>query len=291
MNREGVVVQEWPGGLYTAAGGTRTQINLSRPWQKEMTPDPATCPFETREQDALRDYVRDYEFGGGWRVLGNRRTPFPLHRLIIPTRCWEAEKLYRLGGEEELTNALTIAAEQISEQGAAKVLLSCHIGWLAGQNLAHFHIHDLDTTFYAQGDVQTSIGTDAEVELLLYAFERKNLSIMESDTYRVVAGGHRAGQCFILPKQEPYLLENQTATLAVLLLAVIDLYAERFKSTERLPPHYMVGLKIRDGYLCYGFYVPILNHWGATEYFGLLGEQPLILPWPHEETVRHLLTK
>lgn len=104
MNR--LVIQQLPGGLSTASGGTRVSVKLDRPWQTDIVVDPSKCPFETRKQIQ----IATYEQSGGWNVLENQYTPFSWHRLIMPRTCWAKEQVRTLGGEEMTATALRIAA-------------------------------------------------------------------------------------------------------------------------------------------------------------------------------------
>lgn len=270
-----VTLQVWPGRITTAAGGTRTAIKLSRPWQKEMVIDPTTCPFCTKPQTVLEEC-------GNWLVLQNTSTPFPFHQLVIPRECWPVAMMRNLGGEKNLSDALQIVWRIVEQQGRDQMLHSVFSGYLAGQNVPHLHHHVLENTF---PDFQS---LDATREVYQAASDL-NLILFQEDGFRVAVGGLRAGQCFIVPLKSESMAD-QAIRISRILTRLISLYADKFRSDQGLPPDYQVALRFWGGKLAYGFYLPILNHWGATEYLGLMGEQPVILPWPHEETVKHLFS-
>lgn len=275
MNQAGLLIQEWPGGIWTASGGTRTAVKLNRPWQTDIMVDPNTCPFCTKPQTVLKEC-------GNWLVLENAFTPFPFHQLVIPKECWPVTMIRNLGGEENLSDALRIVWRIIEQQGRDQMLHSVFSGYLAGQNVPHLHHHVLENTFPG------FVSRDVSKEVIETAGDPARI-LFEEGGFRVTVGGLRAGQCYIVPT-ESELTANPAIRISKVLIRIIDLYADKFRSDRGLPPDYQVALRFRGGKLAYGFYLPVLNHWGATEYLGVTGEQPVILPWPHEETVRHLLS-
>ena len=108
----------------------------------------------------------------------------------------------------------------------------------------------------------------------------------QADTAMTAAvAGFRAGQCFLLPSHassvriEPY---------AAALSRLIRLYSKAFISDQGLPPDFSIVTRLVGEDILYGMYIPILNQWGFTEYLALIEKTPIVLPWPHEETVRHL---
>lgn len=284
MEENNIVVTQQPGGICTAAGGTRKTVKLSRPWQTRIKINPETCPFEKPEEQEI---VKTYDFGGVWMRLKNLYTPFPYHELIVPETCWDEERLRSLGGIVELVTALDIAVKVIEERSENKIIMGVHVGPLAGQNQGHLHYHLLSPDLAKDESPLLLGGRASEDEVHGYTQSNEHLTILESSGVKVVAGGHRVGQCFLVPK-EPFAGITASGSLGESLSRVIDLYAERFRSTEGFAPDYMIGLMFREKKFRYGFYLPILNHWGTTEYFALFGEEPVILPWSHEVTVEHL---
>ena len=275
---EKVIFDRLPHGLSTAAGGTRRGVRRSRPWQSDIVVDPTTCPFCTREQKE----VARFEDDGGWRVIENIFTPFPFHVLILPMVCWEKEKLRVLGGVPMIAAALRIVTATIGYDRWQDLWLGVHIGALAGQNIFHLHYHLL-----ASIDEKVSFIAPHEISGLK---ERAGRVVFRDREFTVAAGGLRAGQCFILPETEGMVLsEKRITNLAETLDQLIALCSEKFRSNEGLPPDYQIGFRFAHFTgLLYGYYLPILNQWGFTEYFGLMEKTPLILPWPHEETVEYL---
>jgi diadenosine tetraphosphate (Ap4A) HIT family hydrolase len=270
---ENLKVEVLPGGAKVASGGTRTQIKLSRPWQVNLAIDTATCPFDTQPQNQILWIERS----GGWRVLQNLFTPHDWHRLIVPAKCWTDDEVRTLGGFPQIQAALGIASSLICEAQDDEFWLGVHIGALAGQNIAHLHYH----LFKPVGE--PPIGAP----LIEEYFSASPLSLFDEPNLKVVLGGHRAGQCFILPNGS---LTIDAPSFAVMLDRIIGRYASAFRSTQGLPPDYLIGVKLLGCRIHYATYVPVLNNWGITEYMGLLEQRPLILPWPHEESLRWLLT-
>lgn len=270
IERPEVKLQRWPGGLYTVTGGTRTAVKLDRPWQVDIEINPETCPFCTKPQEILEDH-------GSWIVLPNTFTPYPTHRLIIPRVCLPKGGLRTLGGSQGITTALGIAETTISKIGRPQMLHSVHCGYQAGQNLPHLHHHVLDNDFPGFKSHDAS----DEVLRLTDVVETR---ILTKGGITVVAGGHRAGQCYVVPTGD-FIFQTDVGEV---LFRLIQMFAEKFKSKQGLPPDFMFSSRFRNGEFVYGKFIPILNNWGTTEYHALEGEQPFTLPWPHEKTVRHL---
>lgn len=270
------VTKNWPGGISTITGGTRTEIKLGRPWQNDIVVDQARCPFEP-EKLGDRKVFRRSDRAGGWLVLGNLFTPHLFHRLIIPNHCWPSGKLRTLGGEENIAAALELAVTTLPDSGAETHLLTVHVGRLAGQNIPHLHWHLVDCP------ARKNIALAPEEQELLGI---QGVSVFREGSVKVCAGGHRAGQCFLLPDDN---VKSSPQEFIVALSKLIALFNTRFRSTEGLLPDFQVGFKIRSGKFVYGMYVPIINHWGTAEYFALLGVGSIALPWSHEETAGHLL--
>lgn len=270
-------VRNWGGGVQTRAGGTRTGLKLARPWQVEISFS-GECPFETKPQKVLAEM-------NGWELLENLYTPFSNHLLIIPERCWEVDKLRRLGGAEEIEKAMNLALSIIKEAGGEEVWLGIHIGPTAGQNLLHPHWHLLRPIRSGRTDP-----TENQISLPL---TDPDLIIFEKSGMIVSVGGVRAGQCFITPRKESTANVNSGFSgriISIVLDRLISLCATKFKNPRELPPEYMVWFVFRDGKFKFGSYLPILNFPGITESMAALfpNEHPNILPWTHKETARHL---
>jgi hypothetical protein len=275
-------IQLLSGALSTASGGTRISVKLDRPWQTDIIIDPANCPFETKPQVQVASYERQ---GGGWQVLENIHTPFSWHRMIIPRICWTKDQVRTLGGEEAIGTALCIASKTIRAD-AGEFWLGVHVGPAAGQTLGHLHYHLLKPLSRAA----QSAREDRTVEYIKSA----SLVLFEDHGHKVVLGGCRAGQCFIVPLNDKLPFgDNEAVVLARVLHRLVTLYNKKFLSTNaddrlRLPPDFIISARFLLSRLVYATYIPILNNWGFTEYVGLLEERPLILPWPHEESARYL---
>ncbi len=258
------------GASQWASGGTRDVVKLTRPWQREMEITPATCVFERRPQ---KD-VSTFDSKSGWRLIENTNTPFDFHRLLIPPDCWSVGKLRSLGGREQIEFALRLV-DSVLHEAPSDLWIGVHIGYSAGQNHGHLHYHILKPIRTRPLSTIESAASGEE----LYS----------DDSLRVVLSGPRAGQCVLLPIKIAVRFAELTDSLANGLSWMIDLYNERFRSTEGLSPDYMVSIAVENREVRFACYVPILSQWGITEYLGLLENTPLILPWPHEKTRNHLL--
>lgn len=265
---------DWPNGMRSVAGGTRGDIKLSRPWQKEIEVNPATCPFCTGKGQVLRELAN-----GEWLLLKNKFTPYPFHEMVIPTTCWSPEELRTLGGEEKIIMALRLIHEEIRNHPDKKLFVTVHVGALAGQNVGHLHYHIVE---YMPGNTTPSL-VPKKIRRL---FNRcGNLVLFGSGWLTFGIAGLKAGQCFMLPKH----LQTAIVPLAYLISEVITLYNQKFKSTQGLPPDFSLALQFLNGEFQYGVYTPVLNHWGAAEQMALYEPGcPITLPWPHEQTVEYL---
>jgi diadenosine tetraphosphate (Ap4A) HIT family hydrolase len=271
-------IEEILGGLLVLAGGTRRGVKLTRPWQVGSVEQPTECPFCHLPKDRI---LRTYGEGPKWLLIDNAHTPHPWHRLIIPRDCWADGELFRLGGAANLSKSLEIAASE-SENLTEDVFMGVHVGAYAGQNVRHLHYH-LVTFGHGVKPMLT------EAEILDYGYRYPARIITETPEFLVFAAGPRAGQCLFCPKTRWNLLTEPSAEKAAEMICnLIDTFNLRFQSAQGRPPHFIVGLKLSVGNLIYGYYLPVLNHWGFTEYFALMEGTPLLMPWTYEDTVDHL---
>lgn len=148
----GKVVSELLIGRFTTVinGGTKTKINLSRPWQPPLPIAPEKCPFCTKSEEEIPLSGKPE----GWRFLSNPFTPHQHHRLIIPSTCWNAEKLQTLGGVRAIRDALTIARLATRDENV-ETATYIHIGSSAGQNLGHAHWHLMEVPVESRSSVQS----------------------------------------------------------------------------------------------------------------------------------------
>lgn len=272
MNQGVVFFYSWPGEIKSVAGGTRTEVKLSRPWQKEIVVDPDTCPFCTTDRDYYLHYFKEQ---GGWYLRENRFTPFPFHRLVVASSCWSPQQLRTLGGLEKIEAALEKSFNEVRHNPGSTVRIDVFVGSLAGQNLAHLHYH---TAQYFPDEQQ-----NVRSRLLAFYALRPDLVLAEDGIFLVGVGGIRAGQCFILPKSRPTI-----GKLARIIDHIVTLYNEGFLSSQGLAPDFGISLNFRDTIFQYGLYVPTLNQLGSGEYLALHEGACVALPWPHEATVKHL---
>ena len=282
MEKPNVIIQNWPGGISTLAGGTRTAIKIDRPWQMPLSINPATCPFEPqRLKDEKREIVRSSP-DGRWVSFNNRFTPNLDHSLVVPVTCadWPDSRVRLLGGKEEIATALDLVYQNIAMQPTREFRqVTINIGWCGGQNVGHIHWH----TFGLPPEAWRSLPHHIAVSLEETKYPA--LTLFEQDGLRVIAGGHRAGQCFILPNGKV-----DVEDVAMVIDRIVTLYADKFTSRvgARLAPDFTIGLVYDGKKFEYGTYVPVLNHWGSTEYLALLGQQAVTLPWSHGMTAAYL---
>ena len=169
-----VVFYQWPGGMASVAGGTRTEVKLDRPWQQELKVDKATCPFCTKPQAELKRF----EEGGGWRLIDNAFTPYRrdggIHKMLIPASCWAAEKLRHLGGYDSILCALRLIQGELNGHWQKPILVNAHVGYLAGQNVMHLHWHivqylfDRDLDPATTAELQYLYAEDARISKLVF---------------------------------------------------------------------------------------------------------------------------
>lgn len=158
-------IQTWLGGMQTLTGGTRTEVKLNRPWQLELTVDEKSCLFCMKDQKALAEH-------GEWLELSNIFAPYSFHHLIIFRTCWPVDWIRCLGRELKITEALKVAEGIVTEQGREFMLVSIHVGWLAGQNLPHLYYYVLDNNLsnFERVDAATEI-RDISSNSELFVFE------------------------------------------------------------------------------------------------------------------------
>ncbi len=247
------IFYDLPNGMRSVAGGTRGEIKLSRPWQKEIEVNPATCPFCTGKGEVKKELAN-----GEWLLLKNKFTPYPFHEMVIPATCWSSEKLRALGGRAEIARVLYYAKEEIEKYGKGKKLfVTVHIGALAGQNVGHLHYHIVE---YMPGSIDAS----PVAPFMRAFFETHPKSVLfRTGIFMVGIGGVKAGQCVIVYERNRRMVD--TGHLASSIASIVSLYNDKFMSSEGLPPDFSLALQFLNGEFQYGGYTPILNHWGAAE--------------------------
>ncbi len=279
-----VFLECWPGGLETFSGGTRTQVKLRRPWQRDIEGDPAECQLCTRVQ---KEVGFEREGGEWWGIIENLFTPLSFHRMVLPKEHWDKDRMRRLGGRAGILSALNVVDRQVRRSGtpSERLYVAVHVGALAGQTQSHLHWN-----FYKPPSSRAAPESEKEVEFELREAWKKNpsLRLFEHHGLAAFVGGIRAGQCFIVRKPGLSLPDFPGESLGELLGRITELYADRFRSDQGLAPDYMIGAVIKQSRWLYAVYVPILNQWGVDQQLCLLEGTPLVLPWPHRETVRHL---
>lgn len=269
--------------LYTYPNGVQVRaregghVNLSRPWQTEMVGSPS-CPFcsDSAEEHELNVYT---DVITGWRLRKNKFPAGPIHYMIMPGCCWVPANLRTLGGLANIKIAFKMAYREIAKHSDLSLQLVVHIGPAAGQNQGHLHWH------LAQRD--EVIIPESFVNGLAAIFRRNgNLVILDDEDVFVGIGGIRAGQCFIMP----WTTQTDFEKLAETVNWLVDLFNQKFVSKEGMTPDFSITLRFQNGFF-YGVFIPTLSHWGSTEYAAIHEGLPVLLPWPHELTTKHLFAK
>lgn len=269
-------------GFATISGGTRVNLGgTMRPWQTEIVPDPSSCIFDTGQKEG--DIISRREMNGEeWWVVTNSRTPYPFHVMVVPSRCWPAERLRSLGGVNGAAAALTIAQEVTAKNSDGQFMVTVHIGATAGQNLKHLHWH-----VYRFAEQLTRFDIHAKELRTKYHHTR----VFQVGTgFTAYAGGVFAGQSFIFPDKLERFTPGVAVLLGTFLVQVVSRYAVAFpEEKSRLPPDYGIALYVSEGEFQLGSVIPTLNHWGAAERFAAASSIGTVaLPWPHELTAKAL---
>lgn len=258
-------------------GGTRNEIKLSRPWQLPLSQivQPDTCPFCTKPQKEL---LLPPGSPKGWKLLPNIYTPLMDHRLIISETCKPVEWLQRWGGCEALSQVFSIAASVITK-AEQEITLLITVGYLAGQNLGHPHLHVF----------RSHAGMPMNFRALLSYAEADSVRIFSNELWIMAAGGARAGECLIVPT-DVRDFASTTKSLAKIVSRIVDLGNVKFQSEEGLAPQYGIIVRIAtDGTIRYASYSPTLHLWGPLQYVSSqLENEVLVLPWSHETTAAYL---
>lgn len=282
MSDEKQIIYEWPGRRQSVAGGTRTEIKLDRPWQVEIQPNPETCPFCTHQQKDLKIF----DEGGGWRLIENAFTPYRvnggIHNMLIPSRCWPIEELRELGGEAKLTIAFELLQKAVEEHPDRALWINFHVGYQAGQNVPHLHYHIVQYSL----DKQPGDHLSADLALKYsYAGVYQHLVFQADNRTIFGVGGVRAGQCFIIPKDDNVTLPE----LAWPFWRFVNICNQKYKSKQGLGPDYNTSIVMKGGRVLHGLYTPILNNYGSAEALAFYdSEAPISMPWTHEKTVEYL---
>lgn len=83
---------------------------------------------------------------------------------------------------------------------------------------------------------------------------------------------------------------EEKRNLAEVVISIIGMAAKKFIDPfSGLPPEYMLSFLVGNQGVKCGYYLPVLNHWGFTEYNYLMwGIGGITLPWTHDDTWRWL---
>ena len=279
MMPEKITIEKWFGTFSTASGGSRTGIKLSRPWQSDIAVNPDTCPFCTKTEPDLSRH----EDSGIWRVLENAFTPFPLHYLILPDKCWSADEVRKLGGEDKIRALIRIVTEYVKKHANKELWLFINVGFLGGQNLGHYHSHLLEPI---RGKKRMLVSKENVADI-----RNSKLVIFENNLFKTIVGGFAAGQCFLIPKKRGVLSKpDYNIKLSESLHHIVNLGNTRFKSTQGLEPDFTILAKFCCSKFEYATYIPALgNWWGCSQMMAIMEGMPFILAWPHEKTFEYLM--
>ena len=154
--------------------------------------------------------------------------------MLVPKECWVAEKLWDLGGIEEITLALGIIEGVVRKNDHDLINVGVHSGYLAGQNIPHLHYHIFDP---AGENISIFKNEQLPLRHVREVAETDSRIIFRHNGVTVVAGGHRAGQCYLFIDGH---FDNIRFGEAVHRL--LALYADKFRSVQGLPPDFGVGL-------------------------------------------------
>lgn len=270
-------IHEFIPGIRTFSGGTRTIVKIHRPWQPKLRfPEVReACELCVKQDDG------EHHPGRGWKVFPNLYTPSPWHSLLIPDRCWPEDRLRALDGEDGLARALIYGLREPDrlEKPRFPLWLQAHIGYGAGQNFPHYHWH-----VYPPPDAPRSFVPPVLASLA------SNQMLWSHGPFTTAICGVRAGQALIyahngISATRLYEDDQFVTQLATEIHQVVTRFNQKF-----LYPDYQLQLAITNKHEWHVRYTPILNNWGASEFAAIEQGTAFILPWPHEETVKFLLT-
>lgn len=271
-----VKIHDSVNNLQTISGGTKTSVKVGRPWQPKLVfPTPENpCSFCNRKS---RDEHILFEGDRFFRSFQNSNTLFTYHRLLIPTKCWVEEKVLRsLGGSADyLSTFLRMAVIDVVRQRRYlhSTWIYTHIGYGAGQSLTHNHWH--------------MCGVPEKLKKMQMG---DHSILFNNEDFLTMVCGVKAGQVLIGNKKGwtlSDLLNNKSIIdkVAEAAYRVVDLFNQKFNY-----PDYCLFFGFNEEKYWFVRYTPILNNWGGSEFAALDMGTPFVLPWPHEETVKFLLS-
>ncbi len=275
--------QVLPSGVIVASSNTKASICFDRPWQLRLTErKPAVCQFEAiKLGDAAQRFPHICQ---DWLAIDNiRKNSAGTNKLIMPDSCWTESDIQRLGGQNEIEKAFSIAACLAPNLNVEGLFLLAQVGYDGGASVP-WHLHWQLQTLEEDMRVPCDSGFIENVR-------KQELRIKEIGNWQATLGGKLAGECLFLNNKPTEL--SDTASLkevSRLIEGVVNLYNSRFVSTQGLPPGFRVGFVIdADNTIRYGAYKPVLYHqWGMRDAMSDYGLR-VKLPWPHELTQDYLL--
>lgn len=237
---------------------TKRPIDLNRPWQNQETVA-AGCSFCDESLDPIQ--------GNGWWIAIRNKSPiYPKSYLLLPRECRaDFEPKRDITEAYDLAQELTLANRDY--------WLVVKQGGLSGQTVGHLHFHLIE---HAEKRVARTLSELIKADMPL---------VLHGGNCTVRAGGHRTGQCFVLPKRNTKNLEIEEVAMA--LEKLVRLGKHSLQSIEGLEPEFQITLSLVGKYIRYGTYLPVLYQFGV-ELVALLEGRALHLPWSHRESARHL---
>ncbi len=289
-----LIVYTVPGGGFVSALNEKKVPKVhDRPWQKPIRTKLETCPFHNPDERATAYLTTTDRSGDTWFVIDSKYAPNrPFHRLIVPEDCWEPKTMEILGGPEKIRIACELATCQFALETERKLWkFSTQVGLLAAQTSVPHCCWHLYSPFHCKVGETGILFTEPLPTDLVEMTEHclPELQVTEDANFRAVAGGSKTGQCFVIPKKILKFRDGNVGLLGRFIHQLVSLYVEAFRTPEGMGPNFQVEFEIYEGYLRYGFLVPILHPQGSLESAAELNPcQPKNMLWSHHATAAYL---
>lgn len=259
---------------------------IERPWQPPQPARGTTCPFCPPDQGGKIDRLENNGEVIEWHpnkecyemISLNQLnfSPMLYHELLVPRddSPWlhgaEPNKVAKI-----LATIFKIQRERVLEfPGVTNAQFEAHFGLCAGQNVKHGHAHIIGSDW---PQAQTSCPW----------CEWQSADYILFETERVVAflDGVRAGQTVVLLKNHESG-EGHEQEIALVFCEVRDLFSQKFNT-----PEYMIGSSVskNNGHF-WMEYIPILNHFGYSEFLAMRGLGAYCQPCSGQEMLNFLKT-
>lgn len=275
----GSIVETLLGGEKLMYGGTRKGVKLSRPVEAGVLFDreKTKCPFHREDEKSLTEYYK-----GEIRVLGNAFTPHRNHRLVIPRDCSDEMFVRTLGGREFLRKTFLVISA-VADHTKEEKVFAAHV--LRGQNVPHLHWH----VYSHHPEEMPDLAREAAWTV---PEEDRDLIVLETSHFQVVARGTRTGQLMFIPKSEPPLFRKYHIELADALSDIVALGNKVLVSTQGELPRYSVSGRISaDQTFRYMVYTPDLAVMGCADDLADFNGTARARTWSSFETAEFLKSK